>query len=126
MLTVLWGTVATWWVGAFLGLCLAVAACWGKAPMQHVGTLFTRVINLLIAMGISATVCGAIGYLLTTTGAVALDVIYAQRLPESMHARFVADAYAHNASYISGLAGGSYIIVKVWKQRKRLATRESS
>ncbi len=39
ILAILWGTVATWWVGLILGLCLAFAACAKEYPVRTARSL---------------------------------------------------------------------------------------
>jgi hypothetical protein len=119
MLAILWGSIATWWVGAFLGILLAGAACIGKAPIMQARSFIGPLLKLLLLMSACATIAGATGYLLTETHTVPLDAIFANRLQPSMYSRFAADAYAHNTSYLVGLFGGCVIIINTWKSRQK-------
>lgn len=127
MLAILWGFTATWWVGAFLGILLASAACIGKAPMRRASSFIVPLLKLLLLMSVCAAIAGTTGYLLTETHTVPLDAIFANRLQPSMYSRFVADAYAHNTSYLVGIFGGCVIIVNTWKSRQKseLASKKS-
>jgi hypothetical protein len=41
----------------------------------------------------------------------------ARELPADRHPLFLADLWAHSASYAVGLAGGIVVIVLVWQSR---------
>jgi hypothetical protein len=118
MLALLWGANATWWIGYFLGCLLALAACPGRAPMTPAKDLVKPVLKLLLAMALSALVAGVVGYGLVESGTTTLPEKYGHLLRTSMHSRLMADAFAHNASYLVGLFGGCLIVFKVWKTRR--------
>ncbi|HEY9715555.1 MAG TPA: hypothetical protein V6C72_18925 [Chroococcales cyanobacterium] len=120
VLAFLWGIVATWWVGAFLGVLLATAACAGSAPMRSAGSLVRPIGKLLMVVALGATASGVIGYFLITSGALVITESGMQRLPPQMAARFLADAFAHSGSYLVGSIGGIVLAVKVWKSRQAL------
>jgi hypothetical protein len=56
-----WGVIATWWVGAFLGLLLALAARAGSRRKVGVGELIRPIATLLAAMGVLAATAGLVG-----------------------------------------------------------------
>ncbi len=118
MLAVLWGITATWWIGAFLGCLMAFAACAGQAPMKQARSLILPVLKLLMLMAICAILAGSVGYVLVDSKTTTLSDQYAHLLPPEMYARFAADAWAHNASYLAGLFGGCVIIINSWKSRR--------
>jgi hypothetical protein len=119
ILALLWGAVATWWVGAFLGILMAIAACFGKEQMVQAESLILPVLKLLCIMAISATLAGLAGYLSIDTKVTVLAEKYAHLLKPEMYARFSADACAHNTSYLVGLFGGSVMVIDIWKSRHR-------
>ena len=41
----------------------------------------------------------------------------AQVLPADRHAAFLADLWAHSASYMVGLLGGMVVLMQVWRSR---------
>jgi hypothetical protein len=110
-----WGVFATWWMGAFLGFLLALFARMGSLPKFSMRELFPLVLWLLALMGISALVSGIIGYRM---GSVPPDV--AAALAPALHKRFLADWWAHGASYVSGFLGGLTLCVIVLVKRIRL------
>ncbi|MBI3854236.1 MAG: hypothetical protein HY293_00945 [Planctomycetes bacterium] len=107
-----WGIAATWWVGLILGILLARSARAGSAP------------PLAARMGLVALAAGLAGYHATRSGVYALPPFLAERLPASAQPGFVADLFAHQASYASGGLGG--LVLCAWTLRRRLRSRERS
>jgi hypothetical protein len=71
-------------------------------------------------MAACALAAGLLGWLLASTGAVFLVGPIADELPPDRHVPFLADLWAHSASYLVGLVGGVVVIVQVWRSRARL------
>lgn len=113
-----WGLIATWWVGAFLGALLAVAALAGKWPIQPASELTRYVGWLLVSMAVGAFTCGLAGYLLTKQGLVGIAG-WESAIPESRHSAFAADMWAHSASYLVGFVGGLGLVVRTLRHRWR-------
>jgi hypothetical protein len=114
-----WGIIATWWVGLLLGVPLAVVARAGSRPKRSVGSLVWPVVRLLAVMAVCAISAGFVGWLLASSGAVFLVGPIARELPPERHVPFLADLWAHSASYLVGLLGGIVVIVLVWRSRGR-------
>lgn len=114
-----WGVIATWWVGLLLGVPLAVVARAGSRPKRSVGSLIRPVLGLLAVMAVSASAAGVTGWLLARSGAVFLVGPIARELPPDRHVPFLADLWAHSASYIVGLVGGVVVLTLVWRARGR-------
>lgn len=112
-----WGVLATWWVGLLLGVGLAVAARAGSRPQRSLGSLVSPVAILLVAMAVSAAAAGIIGWMLASHGAVFLVGAIAANVPADKHAPFIADLWAHSASYLVGFLGGMVVMVRVWRSR---------
>lgn len=117
-----WGVIATWWVGLLLGVPLAVAARAGSRPKRSVKLLLRPIGCLLAVMAVSALLAGVAGWLLARFGAVFLVGPIARELPPDRHVPFLADMWAHSASYLVGLVGGIVVVVRVWTSRGRMAT----
>jgi hypothetical protein len=113
-----WGIIATWWVGAFLGLLLAIAARAGSRPTLTAVYLLRPIGRLLLLMAACATLFGVAGFLLARYQLVSPPEWVAFRLSTSAQERFMADWWAHSASYASGLIGG--IGLCVWTYRRRI------
>ena len=115
-----WGIIATWWVGAILGVALAIAARAGNRPRRTVRSLVQPVIVLLAVTGAIALAAGLIGGAFAILGWVVLVPPLAAEVPSSKHTPFLADLWAHSASYLVGFVGGVVVCVRVWSSRKRL------
>lgn len=114
-----WGILATWWVGLFLGIPLAMAARCGSRPPRSVRSLIAPVGTLLLCMACCALMAGATGYKLAATGRISLNGRLAELVPADRQVRFLSDLWAHNASYLSGFAGGIVLTARVWRSRAR-------
>lgn len=121
ILAIGWGIIATWWVGLLLGVPLAVVSRAGSRPKRSVHSLVRPVACLLFVMAICAFVAGITGWLLARSGAVFLVGTIDRELPADRHLPFLADLWAHSASYLVGLIGGVVIMVHVWHSRGRAA-----
>jgi hypothetical protein len=119
-----WGIVATWWVGLLLGVPLALIARAGPGPKRDVQSLVGPVTTLLGAMGTCALLAGLAGLVLGQSGAVHLVEPLASRIPRDRHARFLADLWAHAASYLVGFVGGIVVMARVWRWRGRAAAAD--
>jgi len=53
-----WGVVATWWMGAFLGILLAAAARGGSQPKLSTAALLWPIGKLLLIMAACAALAG--------------------------------------------------------------------
>jgi hypothetical protein len=114
-----WGIIATWWVGLLLGVPLALAARAGSRPKRSVASLVRPLGWLFVVAGVSASCAGCLGWLLARSGLVFLVGPIAARVPTEKHVPFIADMWAHIASYLVGFLGGIFVIVYVWRSRPR-------
>ena len=112
-----WGVIATWWVGLLLGVPLAAAARAGRRPKRDVRSLVRPITRLLLVMAACAAIAGVTGYALGRSGWVYLLEPLASRVPGDRHARFLADLWAHRASYLVGFLGGLVVVAGVWRSR---------
>ena len=119
VLGLFWGVVATWWAGLIMGVILAGAARWGRAPKWSVARLVKPTLKLLAVMAVCAFIAGLIGMVAARSGAVILIPPLADRIPTEKHVAFLTDAWAHSASYIVGGIGGIALAVHVWRSRRR-------
>ena len=117
LLAIGWGVIATWWVGLSLGVALAVVARAGSRPKRSVGSLIRPVAVIMLVMAILALTAGVLGYFLALKGVVFLIGPVAYALPPDRHAPFIADLWAHSASYLVGFVGGIVVLVRIWRSR---------
>jgi hypothetical protein len=123
-----WGVIASWWMGAFLGVPITLASRLGPRPKLVAADLFKPVMILLATMAMCALLAGLIGYAAASTGRVWLVGSLQTRVPADRHVVFLADLWAHNAAYIVGFVGGFVLCgyaVHVRKQRAK-AQRSSN
>jgi len=122
VLALVWGVVATWWVGLPLGIGLAVAARFGSRPKLRVYDLIRPLLVLLGCMFVLAALAGLVGFTTSKMGAFHLVEPLASRIPKDKHIAFLVDGWAHTASYLAGLMGGIVLWIVTWRRRKDCAT----
>lgn len=113
-----WGVIATWWMGAFLGVLLAFSARAGRGSKIAAGELIRPIAKLLLTMAVLAAAAGLTGYVLAGRGAIAPPKWIAAVLPPARHARFMADWWAHSMSYLVGFVGGIALCVTTFRKRR--------
>lgn len=118
LLAIAWGVIATWWMGLGLGIALALAAQAGSRPKRSAGSLVRPIAKLLLFMAIMAAAFGGLGYFAASQGWVTLVGPMAIRVPEAKHIPFIADLWAHLASYFFGAVGSLVVIVRTWRSRR--------
>lgn len=125
-----WGVIATWWVGLILGIPLAAVARVGSHPKLTARRIAPLVLKLLGVMALWAFVAGFGGYVLGSRGTVRLPEDFAAAIPANHRVPFIADWFAHSASYLVGFVGGMVVIVlcglRRFKEKSRLAADKSS
>jgi hypothetical protein len=109
-----WGIIATWWVGALLGIPLAIAARAGARPQLSPRDLLPMIGALLLIMAACAAGAGLAGFLWGRVPQFMLEVL----APE-IRRRFAADWWAHIASYASGSVGGVVLWVVAYRRRSQ-------
>ncbi len=114
-----WGIIATWWMGAFLGFLLAIACRLGASPKLVWSDMLRPIGLLLLVMAIAAMISGIVGFM---WGSVPEEM--KGMLPRAAERRFLADWWAHTASYASGFIGG-LVVCAVALERRMRAGRSS-
>ncbi len=113
-----WGIIATWWVGFLLGVPLAIAARAGSRPPRSLQSLIRPISKLLVVMAVCAMTAGVTGWSLASRDLISLIGPIAEAVPADRHVPFLADLWAHNASYFTGFVGGIVVIANVWRSRR--------
>lgn len=119
LLGLCWGFWATWWVGVMLGVPLATVARIGKRPKVSALDLIRLLIALMIVSGVCALAAGSTGMILANFQIVWLLEPMASKVPQEKHVAFLADLWAHNASYLVGFVGGGAVMLRTWIIRRR-------
>ena len=112
-----WGILATWWVGLFLGVPLAVVARAGKRPPRSAASLVRPIAALMLVSALGAALAGLVGWQLASRGIVHLLGPLAENVPAEKHVAFLIDGFAHTASYGFGFLGGLVVMALVWRSR---------
>jgi len=120
LLALVWGVIATWWVGVLLGVPLAAAARLGRAPRVAVDDLRPAVVRLLVVMGIAAAAAMLLAALATGETFFLSDPLF-ERVPRERHGRLAVAAVGHAVSYFVGFAGGIALIARTIRARRRAA-----
>lgn len=121
LLALLWGVLATWWVGLLLGIALAFAARFGSAPKLGATKLLPSMIYLLGVMALSALVAGIVGYITAQEGAIHLVPRLASQISPERHDLFLTAGWSHGASYAVGFIGGVFLCLRIWLRRRKEA-----
>lgn len=126
LIALAWAVVATWWMGAALGLFLAVASRAGSEPRLGVRDVVRPVAVVLGVMACSALVAGVVGYVLASQDRIGLVGELAANVPAERHDRFMAAWWVHQASYTTGALGGIGVIVWTLVRRVQLSRKLNS
>lgn len=113
-----WGIIATWWVGAFFSIPMILAARAGSRRVLRAADIKRPIGWLLIFMAACAVVFGSAGYLLARRGVINSDWLSFTDSPV-VRARFMADWWAHSASYASAFLGGTVVCILTYRKRLR-------
>jgi type III secretory pathway component EscS len=119
-----WGVIATWWVGLFLGIPLALVARCGARSKLTTRQIAPMILKLLCVMAILALTAGILGYLLASHGTIRMTEDIAVAIPPGHRVPFIADWFAHLASYLVGFAGGIVVIIRSGLLRRKLLGAE--
>lgn len=120
LIAIQWGIVATWWVGAALGLILSLGALAGPRPPIGWRRVVKPIITLLLFVG---TVALASGYIAHAISFVAPSFLIPPQIAEAGPEKAIAfsiDLAAHNAAYLAGFVGGLLMAARVFAGRRRL------
>jgi Chloride channel protein EriC len=115
LLALIWGVIATWWVGLFLGILLAISCRIGNKPKLSVSQIVRPVLYLLISLFIASMFFGLIGYAVGW-----MDLL--ENLPDNpepglrhKQSAFLFDVAAHIAAYLLGAIGGVIVTAySIW------------
>jgi hypothetical protein len=122
LLALVWGIVATWWVGLPLGLLLAVSSRLGRWPRLSWRKLLRPVAIVLGVMALVSLAAGIAGYHAARAGHVWLLEPLASKVPADRHTLFLADLWAHIAAYLAGLLGGialcAWCVFARWRHQR--------
>src|SRR5215472_13883073 len=117
LLALAWGGIATWWAGAIAGVAFAIAARAGKLPKVTWRRFLRPLAALALVMALCTIAAGFVGSWMVNSGSIPAVQAWAMSLPLDKQAAFMADAFAHVASYLVGALGCLTIAVSAaWKR----------
>ena len=119
LLAFYWGVAATVGIGAVLGFVVAQVSQSGDAAPWPLARVTKCILLLLAMMALSAAAAGTCGYLVSRFGLVAMPTRLALAIPSVRHDFFMADWFAHGASYFVGLSGSAVLCFHVWNTCRR-------
>lgn len=119
VLAIIWGTIATWWVGLILGVLLLMASRTGKHPKLPFKAIIPYQLRLLTVMSLTAFLGGVIGFTLSKLEFIYLMPNLSERILQEKQNLYLAVLWAHSSSYLTGLLGGIVTCILIWKSRKK-------
>lgn len=120
-MALIWGVIATWWVGLILGVGMAAASRLGSSPQLTVEDLVRPVLVFMLRLGLLVMLVGCIGYAAAELKWIWLVPPMSERIAVANHSRFFFDGFAHAASYMGGFVGGLYLMISSYRRRATLA-----
>ena len=117
LLALVWGVLATWWMGLGLGLLLAIAARAGSRPPADFNTVRRAVVWVMVISLATAIVFGVTGAALFANGLIAIPPYWAEVIAPDRQLRFMTAASAHQGSYLAATLVGLFMIVRIWRLR---------
>jgi hypothetical protein len=117
----MWGIVATWWVGLFLGIPLAFVCRFGPRPKLTVKDVVRPVLLLLVCLYGASMLLGMVGYIAGRMESVLLLLLdfspdYLELAPE----RYAPFLFNLLAAYWLGAIGGIVLMYRLWKKRQAM------
>lgn len=118
VLALVWGVVASWWVGALLGLLLALATRAGRRyPKLTLADVKRPIAGVLMATGVAALAVGTVAYWSVCAWGTPPFTPPADSV--AYWRPCCAVAAAHNASYTVGALAGATALWRVFRRRTR-------
>jgi len=112
----IWGVVASWWMGALIGIPVAIACRVGPWPKMNYQDVIKPLVCTLGLTGTSAFIAG-------TQAKLGCRKLRYEDVGDS--ARFYKNLIAHNAAYITGPAWSMGLIAYILRARYELSKQEA-
>lgn len=122
LLAIGWGTIASWWMGLFLGILIAAACLAGSLPPLGWRALVKPMAILLLSCYAAATYFGIWAYHDDFRSPLVDMFIPVASLPDRLARNngFMADYIAHNVSYRASAIGALILCGFLIRKRLRL------
>jgi hypothetical protein len=109
LIALYWGVVATWWVGAGLGVLIAGFSRIGRAPRVELREVLLPIVYLMLFTLVIAILAGIAGGVAASNRWFVVSEGLRERIPAQRHIGFLIDLWAHAASYAAGALGGIFL-----------------
>ncbi len=109
LIALYWGVVATWWVGAGLGILIAFVSRVGRAPKVEPREVLLPIVYLMLFTLVIAILAGIAGGVAASNRWFVVAEGLRDKIPAQRHIGFLIDLAAHNASYAAGAIGGVFL-----------------
>jgi hypothetical protein len=114
-----WGVLATWWMGAVLGVALASCARAGRPPRLSLRRVLPLVAGVMAFAAAAATGAGLAAWILAARGAISLPPEWADLVSPAQREGFLVDTWIHTASYVGGAVGGVVACALALRMRRK-------
>jgi hypothetical protein len=126
LIAIAWGFMTTWWFGLLIGTFIAMASTLGTWQPLTLRDLVRPGAILFTTAGVIALIAGITGYFVAQAEIVYLLPSYYDLIPVGKHARFIADLWAHTASYTVGGIGGLILCSWIIRHRRNIFSQLKS
>jgi hypothetical protein len=121
VLALVWGVIATWWMGAFLGILVGGSATFGQWPIPSFNYIFKCILWIMGASAIGAILAGLIAWQIHAIAPAFIMREQIASLDLETQRRFTIDLFIHNASYNVAPIGAIIASIFIWRRRIHLA-----
>ena len=101
-----WGVIATWWMGLILGVLLGLSSRLVRVRQISLNWLIKPVLAMFSVLLVVAMLSGLAGYLSVKYNIFNISISSPQGISENIYPRYVFDSFAHGTSYFLGIVGG--------------------
>ena len=123
LLALIWGIVATWWVGLFLGIPLAIVCRVGSKPKLSARDIVKPVLFMLAVLYVAAMLLGGIGYIMGQMELWLIPPYFHTVIAPERLAQFQFNGFAHEAAYWLGTIGGIVLMISCWRKRRAASSK---
>jgi len=121
VLALVWGFIATWWMGAILGTVIGASAILGRRPLPPFRCIVRWIVAILAGSAACATVTGLVFWILRINIPYAVFDSRMSATSLEVQRRFTIDLAIHNASYNASAIGAIVAGLFILRYRSKLA-----
>jgi len=121
IVALIWGVIATWWMGAFLGMLLGACATVGHRPVPPFKFVARSIVLIMLSSAAAAILAGVICWQVRWDAPSSIMGPQIIELAPEARRRFSVDLAIHNASYNFAPIAAIIAGIAIWRYRRRLA-----